>query len=122
MEQEKTDTQKFLVDFGKLLKKARKGMGLSQVNAAADMKIDYRHYQNIEGGKINLRLDTMMKLIKFYLGQGQRRDRSGNLLRSDERRSVEEIRTDWRSSTITSYAVEKLDTAFVELHDDQPYE
>jgi len=41
-------------------------MGLSQVTAAQNMRIDYRHYQNIEGGKINLRLDTMMKLVKFY--------------------------------------------------------
>ncbi|HAG90315.1 MAG TPA: hypothetical protein DCL41_00495 [Bdellovibrionales bacterium] len=41
-------------------------MGLSQVNAAHQMKIDYRHYQNIEGGKINLRLDTFLKLIDFY--------------------------------------------------------
>jgi hypothetical protein len=30
------------------------------------MHIDYRHYQNIEGGKINLRLDTLIKLVKFY--------------------------------------------------------
>ena len=66
MQNEPTDTQKFLVEFGKLLKKTRKSMGLSQVNASAEMRIDYRHYQNIEGGKINLRLDTMMKLIKFY--------------------------------------------------------
>ena len=41
-------------------------MGLSQVTAAQNMRIDYRHYQNIEGGKINLRLDTLMKLVKFY--------------------------------------------------------
>ncbi len=56
----------FLKEFGQTLKTTRKGMGLSQVTAAQNMKIDYRHYQNIEGGKINLRLDTMMKLVKFY--------------------------------------------------------
>jgi len=56
----------FLKEFGQTLKTTRKQMGLSQVTAAQNMKIDYRHYQNIEGGKINLRLDTMMKLIKFY--------------------------------------------------------
>lgn len=60
------DSKAFLVEFGKLLKKQRKAMSLSQVNAAEQMKIDYRHYQNIEGGKINLRLDTFMKLIEFY--------------------------------------------------------
>lgn len=56
----------FLKEFGQTLKSTRKQMGLSQVTAAQNMKIDYRHYQNIEGGKINLRLDTMMKLVKFY--------------------------------------------------------
>lgn len=56
----------FLKEFGQTLKTRRKEMGLSQVTAAQNMKIDYRHYQNIEGGKINLRLDTMMKLINFY--------------------------------------------------------
>lgn len=67
------DLNEFLKDFGMQLKKRRKGMGLSQVNAAHQMKIDYRHYQNIEGGKINLRLDTFLKLIDFYqLGQKDR--------------------------------------------------
>lgn len=56
----------FLKEFGQTLKTTRKQMGLSQVTAAQNMKIDYRHYQNIEGGKINLRLDTLMKLVKFY--------------------------------------------------------
>lgn len=56
----------FLKEFGKTLKVARKQMGLSQVSAAQSMHIDYRHYQNIEGGKINLRLDTLIKLVKFY--------------------------------------------------------
>lgn len=60
------DINEFLKDFGQQLKKRRKAMGLSQVNAAHQMKIDYRHYQNIEGGKINLRLDTFLKLIDFY--------------------------------------------------------
>jgi len=56
----------FLKSFGQTLKVTRKKMGLSQVAAAQTMHIDYRHYQNIEGGKINLRLDTLMKLVKFY--------------------------------------------------------
>lgn len=60
------DLQVFLKNFGRSLKEARRQMGLSQVAAAEKMQIDYRHYQNIEGGKINLRLDTMIKLINFY--------------------------------------------------------
>ena len=60
------EMEQFLKEFGKSLKTSRKQMGLSQVIAAQNMRIDYRHYQNIEGGKINLRLDTLMKLVKFY--------------------------------------------------------
>ncbi len=60
------EMEQFLKEFGKALKTTRKQMGLSQVTAAQNMRIDYRHYQNIEGGKINLRLDTLMKLVKFY--------------------------------------------------------
>ena len=60
------EMDQFLKEFGKALKTTRKQMGLSQVTAAQNMRIDYRHYQNIEGGKINLRLDTLMKLVKFY--------------------------------------------------------
>jgi len=60
------EMENFLKEFGKQLKTTRKQMGLSQVAAAQNMHIDYRHYQNIEGGKINLRLDTLIKLVKFY--------------------------------------------------------
>lgn len=60
------EMEEFLKEFGKTLKVTRKKMGLSQVTAAQNMRIDYRHYQNIEGGKINLRLDTLIKLVKFY--------------------------------------------------------
>lgn len=60
------EMEAFLKEFGKQLKTTRKQMGLSQVAAAQNMHIDYRHYQNIEGGKINLRLDTLIKLVKFY--------------------------------------------------------
>ena len=60
------EMENFLKEFGKQLKTTRKHMGLSQVTAAQNMRIDYRHYQNIEGGKINLRLDTLIKLVKFY--------------------------------------------------------
>src|SRR5271154_6325656 len=60
------EMESFLKEFGVQLKTTRKAMGLSQVTAAQNMRIDYRHYQNIEGGKINLRLDTLIKLVKFY--------------------------------------------------------
>lgn len=60
------DTETFLKRFGQEIKVERKKMGLSQISAAKGMHLDYRHYQNIEGGKINLRVDTLLKLIQFY--------------------------------------------------------
>lgn len=60
------NTKLFLQDFGRLLKKTRKAQKVSQAQAALEMGIDYRHYQNIEGGKINLRMDTFLKLVKYY--------------------------------------------------------
>lgn len=60
------DTEAFLKEFGKKLKIARKGMNLTQINASAVLGMNYRHYQDIEGGKINLKLDTLIKLVNFY--------------------------------------------------------
>lgn len=56
----------FLKLLGSQIRQARKKMSLSQAKASEAIGIDYRHYQNIEGGKINLRLDTLLKLFKFY--------------------------------------------------------
>ena len=55
-----------LKSLGRTFKSARKSLGLSQVVAANKMQVDYRHYQNIEGGKINLRMDTLLRLLNFY--------------------------------------------------------
>lgn len=41
-------------------------MGKTQVKAASEIEIDYRHYQNIEGGKVNIRLDTFLNLARYY--------------------------------------------------------
>lgn len=60
------NTEDFQKRFGDACREARKKMGESQVSAAQKMVIDYRHYQNVEGGKINLRLDTFLKLVNFY--------------------------------------------------------
>lgn len=60
------DKKTFLEMFGIKCKAARKKMGISQELAAEQIKIDYRHYQNIEGGKINIRMDMFIKIINFY--------------------------------------------------------
>jgi transcriptional regulator with XRE-family HTH domain len=49
-------------DFSRIIKKRRALLGISQVDMASMLDISYRHYQDIETGKINLRLDTIVKI------------------------------------------------------------
>lgn len=56
----------FLKKFGQMIKIRRKEKNVSQVQAAHDMKIDYRHYQNLERGKVNFRADMLLKLLNYY--------------------------------------------------------
>lgn len=49
-------------DFSRIIKKRRANLGISQVDMASMLDISYRHYQDIETGKINLRLDTIVKI------------------------------------------------------------
>lgn len=49
-------------DFSRIIKKRRASLGISQVDMASMLDISYRHYQDIETGKINLRLDTIVKI------------------------------------------------------------
>jgi transcriptional regulator with XRE-family HTH domain len=58
--------QEFLIQLGVLIKAKRKAKGLSQVQAAKEIGVDYRHYQNIEGGKINIRVETLLLMMQFY--------------------------------------------------------
>lgn len=56
----------FRKGFSIAIRAKRKEKGISQVAAAQKIGMDYRHYQNLEGGKINMRLDTMFLLSQFY--------------------------------------------------------
>ena len=56
----------FLVELGKILKVLRKDKKLSQVEFAKELGINYRHYQDLEGGKSNLKMETLFNLAKFY--------------------------------------------------------
>lgn len=56
----------FLKILGARCREVRKSRGLSQKVAAQRAGIDYRHYQNVEGGKVNMRIDTMLNLMGFY--------------------------------------------------------
>lgn len=48
------------------VKAARKRMGITQIEAAYRLRVDYRHYQSIEGGKVNLRFNMLLRIIRFY--------------------------------------------------------
>ena len=56
----------FRKELAHLVRESRKAKKLTQYNAAKKIGLDHRHYQNIEGGKINVRLDTVMLLAEFY--------------------------------------------------------
>lgn len=58
--------QNFLKNFGNTLKSKRKMMKINQATAAENLAINYRHYQDIEGGKINLKTNTLLKLTNYY--------------------------------------------------------
>ncbi|MBT4762688.1 MAG: response regulator [Bdellovibrionaceae bacterium] len=60
------DVLLFLKRFGGKLKDSRKSMELTQLDASGSLGMNYRHYQDIEGGKVNLKLETLVKLVKFY--------------------------------------------------------
>lgn len=60
------DYQSFLKSLGLIFKNLRKQKALSQVEFAQEMDVNYRHYQDLEGGKSNLKLETLFKLAKFY--------------------------------------------------------
>lgn len=60
------DYTSFLKELGKILKGLRKDKGLSQVEFSKELGINYRHYQDLEGGKSNLKMETLFNLAKFY--------------------------------------------------------
>jgi len=50
------------LDFSRLIKRRRAELKISQIDMASMLEISYRHFQDIEAGKINLRLDTIVKI------------------------------------------------------------
>ncbi|EQC52535.1 helix-turn-helix domain-containing protein [Bacteriovorax sp. DB6_IX] len=54
----------YRADLSRIIKARRRELGLSQIDMATQLEINYRHYQDIETGKINLKLDTFVKIIE----------------------------------------------------------
>lgn len=58
--------ESILKSFGDIIRVRRKARGLSQETAAGIIGVDYRHYQNVEAGKVNIRIDMLCRLGNFY--------------------------------------------------------
>jgi DNA-binding XRE family transcriptional regulator len=58
------DLTQFQRRIGSAIKLVRKEKQLTQALAAEKMNVNYRHYQDIESGKINLKIDTLFKIFK----------------------------------------------------------
>lgn len=56
----------YLKDVGKTLQWFRKERRFTQANLAEVCGVEYRHYQDIEGGKINLKLETLVRILKAF--------------------------------------------------------
>ncbi|MBP8084511.1 MAG: helix-turn-helix transcriptional regulator [Spirochaetes bacterium] len=56
--------QLYLKQFGKNLKRERKKAGLSQEILAEINGIDYKYYQRIESGNVNITIKTLFKISK----------------------------------------------------------
>jgi transcriptional regulator with XRE-family HTH domain len=54
-----------LKEIGANLKAARKRAGLRQLDLETKFGITYRHYQNIEAGRINMSVLTLCRLAKI---------------------------------------------------------
>lgn len=56
----------FRKEVGVNLKEARRKAGLKQAEVPTVAGIAYRHYQDIETGKVNVTLDTLCRLAQAY--------------------------------------------------------
>jgi transcriptional regulator with XRE-family HTH domain len=51
---------------GQNIRDARMAAGLRQIDVNMKAGLTYRHYQNIEAGKINVTLSTLCRLAKLF--------------------------------------------------------
>jgi transcriptional regulator with XRE-family HTH domain len=56
----------YLRQMGKNIKAARIKCGLKQVEVYEGCGLTYRHYQNIEAGKVNVTIETLHRLSLLY--------------------------------------------------------
>jgi transcriptional regulator with XRE-family HTH domain len=56
----------YLRQIGRNIKGARQKRGLRQSDVETAAGLSYRHYQNIEAGKVNVTIETLFRLSKLY--------------------------------------------------------
>jgi transcriptional regulator with XRE-family HTH domain len=56
----------FLARVGTNIKAARRRAGLRQIDVYEKIGLTYRHYQNIEAGKVNLTVFTLCRIAKLF--------------------------------------------------------
>ncbi len=59
-----TDFQVYLKNIGENLKKLRNSKGLTQEMVAEMNNIDYKYYQRMEAGAVNITVKTLYKISK----------------------------------------------------------
>lgn len=59
-------THIFLKEVGQNLKRARKKLGIRQIEVEGKTGVSYRHYQNIEAGRVNVTLGTLCRLALAF--------------------------------------------------------
>lgn len=57
---------RYLRQVSRNLKNARIASGLTQIEVHARTGLAYRHYQNLEAGRVNLTLETLYRLAKTF--------------------------------------------------------
>ncbi len=57
---------RYLRLLGRNIKAARASSGLKQIDVSTGSGLSYRHYQNIEAGKVNVTIETLFRLAKLY--------------------------------------------------------
>lgn len=56
----------YLRRIGRNIRNARIRAGLRQIDVNMQIGLTYRHYQNIEAGKINCTISTLCRLAKLF--------------------------------------------------------
>ncbi len=56
----------YLKKLGRRLARHRLRRGLKQTDVQEKCGITYRHYQNIEAGKVNVKIETLYLLARLY--------------------------------------------------------